>query len=132
MNPLKKANVRYFNNDRTYYGSERNMHNMTHLQRSCIDIFKNEMIIMLNDTWANKKTAQDMDIGSAMHQKLHQMHSNRLVLVPLKSFDPVRRVIVPLLFTLILATCGVVASPPIALAAIDIPLPLLGPSIGAL
>ena len=82
MNPLKKANVRYFNNDRTYYGSERNMHNMTHLQRSCIDIFKNEMIIMLNDTWANKKTAQDMDIGSAMHQKLHQMHSNRLIEVP--------------------------------------------------
>ena len=82
MDPLKKANVQYHYSDNYSYTNKNKMNRLTHLERSCLGIFNKEMIIMLNDSWANKKTAQDIDVGSAMHQKLHQMHSNRFIKVP--------------------------------------------------
>ena len=55
-----------------------------HMDRALHSMFSGKMHVLSNHVWANKAKTQDVDLGSSLHQKLHQMHSNRLVLVPLK------------------------------------------------
>jgi len=55
-----------------------------HMDRALHSMFNGKMHVLSNHVWANKAKTQDVDLGSSLHQKLHQMHSNRLVLVPLK------------------------------------------------
>ena len=79
MDPTKLATASYKTSRISQLNKELKL---PHIFRSMSTLFLGRMRILLDDMLANKKTVQKVDIGSAIHQKLHQMHSNRWIEVP--------------------------------------------------
>jgi len=64
-----------------------------HIMRSLYSCFEGTMRVISNHEWANKVKSKEADIGFCLHQKVHQINSNRMVKVPHEYIEVIKGIV---------------------------------------